>query len=75
MAKSFVTDVQLNGLFKNYLISYDRAGTLKDNVYLETSALSWVEEIFRRNVYDRFSYYDEIFPGTGDTEFESRIIT
>lgn len=74
MADSLVTEVDARGVYKNDVMIYDRKGATKDHVYLETCYLSWVGGMYRKNIHDRYGYYDESFTGAGDTEFKNRIL-
>jgi glycosyltransferase involved in cell wall biosynthesis len=74
MSNSLVTAVDETGLYKNDIMPYDRTGAGKDHVYLETCYLSWVGGMYRKNIHDRFGYYDETFGAAGDTEFKNRVL-
>jgi glycosyltransferase involved in cell wall biosynthesis len=74
MANSLVTAVEENGALKNDIMSYDRTGGSKEHTYLETCYLSWVGGMYRKNIHDRFGYYDETFGAAGDTEIKNRIL-
>jgi glycosyltransferase involved in cell wall biosynthesis len=74
MADSIVTDVDANGVYVGDVMPYDRGGYRQDLVYLETCYLSWVGGLYRRNIHDRFGFYDETYRAAGDTEFKNRIL-
>lgn len=74
MSDSQVTEVDAKGILKNDVMTYNRREATKDHVYLETCYLSWVGGMYRKNIHDRFGYYDETFRGAGDTEFKNRIL-
>jgi glycosyltransferase involved in cell wall biosynthesis len=74
MANSLVTAVNDRGLLERDVMTYDRTGARKEHTYLETCYLSWVGGMYRRNIHERFGYYDETFTAAGDTEFKSRVL-
>jgi len=74
MADSLVMETDVHGALNKDIMTYDRRGGTKDHVYLETCYLSWVGGMYRRNIHDRFGYYDESFRGAGDTEFKNRVL-
>jgi glycosyltransferase involved in cell wall biosynthesis len=74
MSNSLVTEVDVSGLHKNDVMTYDRAGAGKDHVILDTCYVSWVGGMYRASIHERFGYYDEKFRGAGDTEFKNRIL-
>jgi glycosyltransferase involved in cell wall biosynthesis len=74
MANSLVTAVNNHGLLDRDVMTYDRTGARKEHTYLETCYLSWVGGMYRRNIHERFGYYDETFTAAGDTEFKSRVL-
>lgn len=74
MANSLVTAVNGHGVLERDVMTYDRTGARKEHTYLETCYLSWVGGMYRRNIHDRFGYYDETFTAAGDTEFKNRIL-
>lgn len=74
MANSLAMAVNDCGTLDRDAINYDRNGAQKDLAYLDTSFLSWVGGMYRRNIHSRFGYYDETFFAAGDTEFKNRIL-
>lgn len=74
MANSLVTAVDAHGLLERDVMTYDRLGARRDHTYLETCYLSWVGGMYRRNIHERFGYYDETFTAAGDTEFKNRVL-
>ncbi len=74
MANSLLTAVNDQGLLERDVMTYDRTGARKEHTYLETCYLSWVGGMYRRNVHERFGYYDETFTAAGDTEFKNRVL-
>ncbi|NGX63589.1 MAG: hypothetical protein KR126chlam6_01001 [Candidatus Anoxychlamydiales bacterium] len=73
-ANSVVTEVDEYGTWKKDIMTYDRTGYKQELVYLDTCYLSWVGALYRRNIHDRFGYYDATFRAAGDTEFKNRIL-
>jgi glycosyltransferase involved in cell wall biosynthesis len=73
-SNSIVTNVDKDGLWVNDIMIYDRTGYQQDLVYLETCYLSWVGALYRRDIHDRFGFYDTTFTAAGDTEFKKRIL-
>ncbi|WP_374282450.1 glycosyltransferase [Novosphingobium sp.] len=71
---SIVTDVDDFGLHKNDVMPYNRQGGTDVHPILDTCYLTFVGGIYRRNLHDRFGYFDEQFRGAGDTEFKNRIL-
>jgi glycosyltransferase involved in cell wall biosynthesis len=74
MGNSLVTEVDTAGVLQKDVMLYDRRGGSKDHAYLETCYLSWVGGMYRKNIHDRFGWYDESFRAAGDTEFKNRIL-
>lgn len=72
---SIVTDVDDFGLHKNDVMPYNRQEGTWGHPILDTCYLTFVGGIYRRNVHDRFGYFDENFRGAGDTEFKNRILS
>jgi hypothetical protein len=73
IANSLVTEVDKDGVLSHDVMLYDRRDYRQDWKYLDTTYLSWVGGLYRRNIHDRFGYYDESFRAAGDTEFKNRI--
>ncbi|KKL52690.1 hypothetical protein LCGC14_2282940, partial [marine sediment metagenome] len=73
-ANSIVTEVDEYGTWKKDIMTYDRTGYKQELVYLDTCYLSWVGALYRKNIHDRFGYYDPTFRAAGDTEFKNRIL-
>jgi glycosyltransferase involved in cell wall biosynthesis len=71
---SLVTNVDLRGNRVNDIMLYDRRGYDQNLVYLETCYLSLVGGLYRRNIHDRYGYYDPSYRGAGDTEFKNRVL-
>ncbi|MEW6329837.1 MAG: glycosyltransferase [Pseudomonadota bacterium] len=74
MANSVVTDVDSHGLYRCDAMVYDRYGATKDHAYLETCYISWVGGMYRKNLHERYGYYDSTFRAAGDTEFKNRVL-
>jgi glycosyltransferase involved in cell wall biosynthesis len=74
IADSIVTEVDRAGAFSRDIMMYNRAGYRQDWHYLDTTYLSYVGGLYRRNIHDRLGYYDESFRAAGDTEFKNRIL-
>jgi len=72
---SVVTEVDSKGNFVKRIMAYERNGYNQDIVRLETCYLSWVGALYRKNIHDRFGYYDGTFRAAGDTEFKSRVLS
>ena len=71
---SLVTEVDSQGNWTNDVMLYDRSDFSQDLVYLDTCYLTYVGGLYRRNIHQRFGYYDQSFRGAGDTEFKNRIL-
>jgi glycosyltransferase involved in cell wall biosynthesis len=74
IGNSLVTNVDIQGSWVNDIMTYDRRGYQQDLIYLETCYLSWVGALYRRDIHDRFGYYDSSFRAAGDTEFKGRVL-
>ncbi len=74
ISHSLVTNVNLQGNRVNDIMLYDRRGYQQNLVYLETCYLSLVGGLYRRNIHERFGYYDPTYRGAGDTEFKNRLL-
>ncbi len=74
ISHSLVANVNTNGDRQNDIMLYDRRNYDQKLVYLETCYLSLVGGLYRRNIHDRFGYYDMSYRGAGDTEFKNRIL-
>lgn len=74
VGNSLVTNVEMNGILKNDAMIYNRDGGMHRSANFETCYLTYVGGLYRRDVHDRFGYYDESFRGAGDTEFKNRIL-
>jgi glycosyltransferase involved in cell wall biosynthesis len=73
MADSLVTQVDKNGRFASDVMKYDRSGGRRDLTYLDTTYVSWVGGLYRRDIHERCGYFDPCFTAAGDTEFKMRI--
>jgi glycosyltransferase involved in cell wall biosynthesis len=74
MGSSLVMEMSESGAYLNDKIFYDRSDVLFSTTYLETCTLSWVGGLYRRDVHERFGYYDDRFHAAGDTEFKMRVL-
>jgi glycosyltransferase involved in cell wall biosynthesis len=74
MGNSVVTEVGPEGEYLNDLMFYDRNNADIASPFLETCYVSYVAGMYRRDVHERFGYYDPSFRGAGDTEFKSRVL-
>jgi len=74
ISHSLVTDVDLQGNHVNDIMLYDRSNYDQNFVYLDTCYLSLVGGLYRKNIHDRFGYYDSSYRGAGDTEFKNRVL-
>jgi glycosyltransferase involved in cell wall biosynthesis len=72
IGNSVVTAVDQYGRFDHDIMLYDRTGYFQELTYLDTTFLSWVGGLYRRNLHDRVGFYDESFRAAGDTEFKMR---
>jgi hypothetical protein len=55
-------------------MKYDRMGAEIASPFLETCYVSYVAGMYRRDIHERYGYYDPTFRGAGDTEFKSRVL-
>lgn len=74
ISHSLVTEVDVQGNHLRDIMLYDRANYDQNLVYLETCYLSLVGGLYRKNIHDRFGYYDINYRGAGDTEFKNRVL-
>lgn len=74
ISHSLVTNVDMQGNRVNDIMVYNRREYEQNLVYLETCYLSLVGGLYRRNIHDRFGYYDPTYRGAGDTEFKNRVL-
>ena len=63
-----------DGLEINEGIIYRRNFDLKNLTFLETCYVSWVGGMYRKEIHNKYGYYDDSFNVAGDTEFKSRIL-
>jgi glycosyltransferase involved in cell wall biosynthesis len=71
---ALITEVDQHGTHVKDVMLYQRIPYEQDLVRLETCYLSWVGGMYRKDIHDRFGYYDETFGAAGDTEFKNRIL-
>jgi len=74
MGNSIVTEVDENGVFVKDLMFYDRSKSDIFDAFFETCHVSWVGGMYRKNIHDKYGFYDPSFSAAGDTEFKSRIL-
>ncbi len=74
MANSIVNEINHKGEHLYDSLIYDRSNATKESVYLDTCYISWVGGMYRRDIHERFGYYDETFRAAGDTEFKNRVL-
>ncbi|MTF39947.1 glycosyltransferase [Cyanobacterium aponinum] len=74
IAHSLVTEVDLQGNHFQDIMLYNRANYDQNLEYLETCYLSLVGGLYRKNIHDRYGYYDPTYRGAGDTEFKNRVL-
>lgn len=74
MASSVVTDVTMDGELVRDKMLYERHDAERDMTFLDTTYVSWVGGLYRRDLHNRFGYYDEAFRAAGDTEFKMRVL-
>ncbi len=70
---SLVTEVNQQGNWLGDVMTYNRSNFEQNLVYLDTCYLTYVGGLYRKNIHDRFGFYDETFKGAGDTEFKNRV--
>jgi len=71
---SLVTEVDNKGNWQEDVMTYNRRNFSQDLVYLDTCYLTYVGGLYRRDLHQRFGFYDETFRGAGDTEFKNRVL-
>lgn len=74
ISHSLVTNVDLQGNHVDDIMLYNRANYDQNLVYLDTCYLSLVGGLYRKNIHNRFGYYDSSYRGAGDTEFKNRVL-
>ena len=74
MADSIVTEVGNDGEYIRDIMKYDRIGADIASPFLETCYVSYVAGMYRKDIHERYGYYDPTFRGAGDTEFKSRVL-
>ena len=74
MADSIVTEVGEEAGFIQDIMKYSRQDADMSSPFLETCYVSYVSGMYRKNIHEKFGYYDSTFKGAGDTEFKSRIL-
>ncbi len=73
MADALVTEVDRHGMFARDVMTYDRLEMSKASIYLDSTYLSYVGGLYRRDLHARHGWYDESFRAAGDTEFKNRV--
>lgn len=71
---SLVTEVNHQGNWLGDVMTYNRNNFQQNLVYLDTCYLTYVGGLYRKNIHDKFGFYDETFKGAGDTEFKNRVL-
>ncbi len=74
MADSIVTEVGEKAEFIQDIMKYSRQYADRSSPFLETCYVSYVSGMYRKNIHEKFGYYDSTFKGAGDTEFKSRVL-
>ena len=74
MGNSIVTEVGDQGEMIREVMTYDRSKADKASPFLDTCYVSYVGGMYRKNIHEKFGYYDSTFRGAGDTEFKSRVL-
>jgi glycosyltransferase involved in cell wall biosynthesis len=74
MSNTIVTEVDGNGCFMKDVMIYNRKDADVASPFLETCYVSYVGGMYRKNIHQKFGYYDPTFKGAGDTEFKSRVL-
>ena len=69
-----VTETDARGEYDRDDTFSDRDGYQSELVRLDPAYLSWVGALYRRNIHDRFGYYDPTFRAQGDNEFKLRML-
>lgn len=73
-ANSLIVETDPAGHYERDAGCYDRTCYNQELVRLECCYLSFVGALSRRNLHERFGYYDPSFRGAGDTEFKNRVL-
>lgn len=74
ISHALVTNVDMEGNRIDDIMLYDRRDYQQNFVYLDTCYLSLVGGLYRRNIHEKFGYYDASYRGAGDTEFKNRVL-
>ncbi len=74
VGNSLIESVEMNGILSRDVMLYDREGGVHFSPCFDTCYLTYVGGLYRKNVHDRFGYYNEAYRGAGDTEFKNRIL-
>lgn len=74
VGNSLIEAVEMNGTLNRDVMLYDRSGGIRFSSCLETCYLTYVGGLYRKNIHQRFGYYNEEYRGAGDTEFKNRIL-
>lgn len=74
VGNSLIEAVEMGGILNRDTMLYDRRDGIHFSSCLETCYLTYVGGLYRKNVHDRFGYYNETYRGSGDTEFKNRIL-
>lgn len=74
MADSFIVNLDEQGGFANDGMPYRRGGGTREHAFLDTSYVSWVGGMYRREIHEMHGYYDPAFGAAGDTEFKGRVL-
>lgn len=74
VGSSLVTDVNAAGGHLFDKMYYDRRAASRDLALMDTTYVSWVGGLYRKNLHQRVGWYDPAFRAAGDTEFKMRVI-
>ena len=74
MADSFIVDLDEQGGYAGDGMPYCRLGGMREHAFLDTSYVSWVGGMYRREIHEKYGYYDPAFGAAGDTEFKGRVL-
>lgn len=74
MANSLLSAVDSNGLFQRDIGLYDYSNADQKKVLHDKRYLRWCGGLYRKDLHDRFGFYDDSYKIAGCTEFAFRIL-
>jgi glycosyltransferase involved in cell wall biosynthesis len=74
MADSFIVNLDEQGGYASDGMPYLRTNGTREHAFLDTSYVSWVGGMYRREIHEKHGYYDSAFGAAGDTEFKGRVL-